>query len=90
MTFFKQSKIRRNERNNGRDLKDAFDHARNRHRLGRFDRRLLHPSERTSLRAVNPHSRIFWARLICEQISAQLCDDSARPLQPIYLKRFNT
>ena len=76
MSFFNQSGIERLERRNNRELKVAFETARNRKLLGRFDRTRLAPSERMSLCAVNAYSRIWWGKIVCEQISRHLCPEN--------------
>ncbi len=73
MNFFNQAGIERLERRNNRELKVAFETARNRRLLGRFDRARLTPCERTSLCAVNAYSRIWWGQIVCNQISRHLC-----------------
>jgi hypothetical protein len=73
MNFFNQAGIERLERRNNRELKAAFETARNRKLLGRFDQPRLAPSGRMSLCAVNAYSRIWWGRIVCEQISRHLC-----------------
>jgi hypothetical protein len=73
MTFFSDTGIQKSERENGRELRTAFETARNRKLLGRFDKSLTEYSMRKSLLAVNPHARIAWGQIICKQIQEHLC-----------------
>jgi hypothetical protein len=76
MEFFSRTGIERLERRNNRELKAAFETARNRKLLGRFDLAHLAPFERGSLRAVNAYSRIWWGQIVCDQISGRLCSEN--------------
>jgi hypothetical protein len=85
MSFFQRTKIESNERIVGRELREAFERARNRKKLGRFDKSLIDRSHCDSLLAVNPYARISWNKIVCEQIDLHLCEGKdSEPTQPLY------
>jgi hypothetical protein len=71
--LFEKSEIQSSEKLNGRRLAEAFESAHNRRTVKIYDKAAVARSRKYALGAVNPHSRILWAKLICSQIEKHLC-----------------
>jgi hypothetical protein len=74
MSFFGKTGIGRTELRAERRLKDAFEESRLRGLVSGYDRSLLSFRYRSALLAVNPHSRLLFARTLCEEISKRFCE----------------
>jgi hypothetical protein len=83
--LFKKTKIEFYECRNGDQLNHAFLVARNRHTVSRSDKLLIQYRERSSLLAVNQHSRVIWGKAACEQLEAFFCwPDTVDHNQTVY------
>ena len=83
--LFNRTNIEFYERQNASRLIHALERARNRHTVSRSDKSLLEFNERTSLLAVNRHSRVIWGKAVCEQLEKFFCSpDTTDQNQPIY------
>ena len=83
--LFERTEIEFYERQNQYQLNHAFDAARNRDTVSRSDKLLLHIRERSSLLAVNRHSRVIWGKAVCEQLEEYFCSaDTTDHDQTIY------
>jgi hypothetical protein len=83
--LFEQTRIEFYERQNASRLDHAFDHARNRNTVSRSDKLLIQYRERSSLLAVNRHSRVIWGKAVCEQLEKFFCSpDTTDHNQTIY------
>jgi hypothetical protein len=72
-SFFEASGIEKWCRSADQNLREAFDTAHNRGTVIPMDWRLLLPSAKGRLLAVNAHSRIDLGRVLCEEIGGLLC-----------------
>jgi hypothetical protein len=71
--LFEKTGIEFYERQNGYRLNHALLVARNRHTVSRSDKLLIEYRERSSLLAVNRHSRVIWGNAVCEQLENFFC-----------------
>ncbi len=71
--LFKGTKIEFYERQNASRLNHALLVARNRNTVSRSDKPLIKYRERSSLLAVNRHSRVIWGKAVCEQLENFFC-----------------
>ena len=71
--LFEKTGIEFYERQNGARLNHALSVARNRNTVSRSDKRLIQYGERSSLLAVNQHSRVIWGKAVCEQLEQFFC-----------------
>jgi hypothetical protein len=86
VNFFHKTRIDFYERKNRRLIYEAFQGARNRKTVSRGDKALSKCRESGSLAAVNPFSRVIWAKALCYEIEKQLCfEDSTDHKRDMFL-----
>ena len=83
--LFRKTRIEFYERQNGDRLNHALSVARTRHTISRSDKLLIQYRERSSLLAVNRHSRVLWGQAVCEQLEQFFCSpDTVDHIQTVY------
>jgi hypothetical protein len=86
MNFFRETRINFYERKNRRLISQAFQAARNRKTVSMGDKARIKYRERDSLVAINPFSRVIWAKAVCYEIQKHLCfEDSTDQKQDLFL-----
>lgn len=74
MTFFSNTKIVSWQNAEASKLRQAFSESRRRDSVTRGDKNLLKYELRSSLIAVNGHSRVVWGEAVCNQLAEFFCD----------------